>query len=180
MLKRGSDATATFARTLAAALLLGAAQAATAQLEIVSADPAFKAVVPSFPKVALGEHPMRAGRPHLRLFGSEGAYTVSVLVPTADAGMGPLECASSSIRTLGERPGVPQPDKVYKAKLDDRTFVAIYVARMGGLAQLHAHLFSAAGGTHCVEIHLSKVSTSPEDGEAWFRGFGSARFEPAP
>ena len=167
-------------RTLYLTGLLFAAPLANAQLEIVSTDPPFKAVLPTVPPMSMSEHPMRAGRPHLRLLGAQDGYNVSVLVPTADAGMGPLECASSTLRSLGSRPGVPEPDKVYKARLDDRTFIAIYAARQPGFLQMHAHLMSAAGGTHCVEIHVSRVPGSREDVEAWFKLFGSSRIEAAP
>jgi hypothetical protein len=128
--------------------------------------------------MAMGPHPLQATHPHLRFYGSEGPYTLSILTPTADRGMTALECASSTIRSLGSRPNVPRAEDVYRARIDDNTFVAIYAARMPGFLQLHAHFVSAAGGTHCVEVHASKVVTSKDDIAPWFKGFGKAKIEP--
>jgi hypothetical protein len=36
---------------------------------------------------------------------------------------------------------------------------------------------SAAGGTHCIEVHASKIATTQDDIEPWFKGFGKARIE---
>ena len=165
-------------QTLAFAAAVAVAPVAEAQLEISSSDPPFKAVLPGIPSMAMMPHPLREGRPHLRLLGTSGPYTVSVLVPTADAGMGALECASSTIRELPRRPGVPEPDSIYRAKLDDQTYIAIYAARPPAPMLLHAHVISAAAGSHCVEIHASKVVSSREDIESWFKGFGSTRIAP--
>jgi hypothetical protein len=94
--------------------------------------------------------------------------------------MGALECATSTLRELPRRPGVPGSDLVYRAKLDDQTYVALYAAKPPAPMLLHAHVMSAAAGTHCVEIHASKVVSSREDIESWFKGFDSARIFPGP
>jgi hypothetical protein len=40
---------------------------------------------------------------------------------------------------------------------------------------LHAHFLSAAAdGSHCIDVHASKVAASKDDVEEWFKGFGSA------
>jgi hypothetical protein len=89
------------------------------------------------------------------------------------------ECAISEFKKLAGIPGVPGGDKVYKARIDSNTFIAIYVIPGPADASvLQAHLVSAAGGTHCVQVHISKAASSKGEVEPWFRGFGKAKFEP--
>jgi hypothetical protein len=140
-------------------------------------SPKFKVTLPNIPQLRMDVHPMNASRPDLRFLGSEGPYTVSIMTPTADSGMTALECASSMLRTLSQRPGVPQQDQVYRARINDNTYVAIYASKIPGAVHLHAHFMSAVAGTHCVEVHASKISTSPDDLDAWFKGFGKANIE---
>lgn len=141
-------------------------------------SPKFKITMPNIPAMRMDAHPMNASQPHLRFLGSEGPYTVSVVTPIAAAGMTALECASASVRSLGARPGVPQSSQIYKARIDGTTFVAIYATPLGGLVKLNAHVLSAAGGTHCIEVHASKMSTSDDDLVPWFEGFAKAGIEP--
>ena len=141
-------------------------------------SPNFRVTLPNIPAMKLEVHPMQASRPHLRLLGSEGPYTVSVMTPTADAGMSALDCASSTLGTLSQRPGVPPQQQVFRARINDTTFVAMYASPIRNAIHLHAHLISAVGGTHCVEVHASKVSTSQDDLKPWFTGFGKANIEP--
>src|SRR5688572_21033186 len=86
-------------------------------------SPNFKVTLPNIPPMKLEPHPMQASRSHLRLLGSEGPYTVSVMTPTADRGMTALECASSTLGTLSQRPGVPPQQQVFRARINDTTFV---------------------------------------------------------
>jgi len=158
--------------------LLAVPFSANAEFLLEMDAPAFRVQIPSLPALKMEPHPMAAAHPQLRLVGSEEPFTVTVLTPTADAGMTAQDCAGSTIGSLSKRPGVPTQDKIYKARIDANTFIAIYVSPMSGFVQLHAHLISAAGGTHCVEVHASRVSTSKEDVDPWFRGFSRARIEP--
>jgi len=161
---------------LSAALLLLARPAAAAEDFVFAvASPKFKVTLPGIPPMKMETHPKHAAQPHLRYLGSSGPYTVSVVTPAAEAGMTPLECASATVRSMAARPGVPPSAEMYKARLDERTFVAIYTTEIEGIVQLHAHLLSAAGGAHCVEVHALRVSASPEDLEPWVRGFDGAR-----
>lgn len=166
--------------TLACALslLLGSSPARADDFVFEMASPGFKVTLPSIPRMKMETHPLHASQPHLRYLGAEGPYTVSVITPTAAAGMTALECASSTVRSMAARPGFPPPEQVLKTRLDDHTFAAMYATPLGGAVQLHAHFLSAAGGTHCVEVHASKVSTSVEDVDPWFKGFDAARIEP--
>ncbi|HRE16134.1 MAG TPA: hypothetical protein PLW86_03580 [Rhodocyclaceae bacterium] len=140
--------------------------------------PNFKISLPNLPAMKLETHPLNAAQPHLRLLGSEGPYTISVLTPTADAGMTAQDCANSTIRSLPRRPGVPALDTIFKGRINDKTFVAIYASSLDKFVQLHAHIMSAASGTHCIEVHASKISTSKDDVEPWFTGFTKSNIEP--
>ena len=142
-------------------------------------EPTFKVKIPSIPQMNMDVHPMHGAKTHLRYLGSEGPYSVSIMTPTADSGMTAIECASSTLKSLGSRPGVPAPSQIYRARINDRTFVAIYASPNEGFMQLHAHLMSAAAaaGTHCIEVHASKIARSKDDIEPWFKGFGGADIE---
>jgi hypothetical protein len=139
--------------------------------------PHFKITIPDFPALRMDPHPMQGSHPHLRYMGSEGPYSLSIITPTSAPGMTALECASATVRALASRPGSPPPAEIYKARLDDNTFIALYSARAPGFMQLHAHLLSAAAGTHCIEVHASKIATSEDDIAPWFEGFRKARIE---
>jgi hypothetical protein len=161
-----------FAATLA---LLASPGAGAQAFEFNATAPEFAVTIPGIPPISMGPHPMQGTHPHLRYMGSQGAYTVSIITPGAERGMTALQCAGATVRSLAARPNVPPSDQFYKARLDDNTFVAIYAAQMPGFLQLHAHLLSAAGGAHCVEVHVSKIATSTDEVAPWFGGFGEAR-----
>ncbi len=110
--------------------------------------------------------------------GSEGPFNLSVLTPTAEAGMTAHECARWTMGELPKRPGVPKQDLIHKARINELTFVAIYGSVSDGAPLMHAHFISAAGGTHCVEVHVSKTVAGADEVESWFRGWGTARIDP--
>jgi hypothetical protein len=160
------------------ALAAGSAPAVAADGFVFEvAAPHFKITMPGFPALRMKTHPLHAGHPHLRYMASEGPYSLQIITPASAPGMTALECASATVRTLASRPGVPPPGEIVKARLDRNTFVALYSARMPGFMQLHAHLLSAAGGTHCIEVHASKIATSADDIAPWFEEFRKARIE---
>jgi len=140
-------------------------------------SPRFKITMPNMPPMKMEAHPMNASQPHLRFLGSNGPHTVSIFTPAAAAGMTARDCASATVRTLGARPGVPQSSDIYKARINDHTFAAIYASSLGGMVQLNAHVLSAVGGTHCIEVHASKISSSDDDLAPWFEGFTKANIE---
>ena len=131
-------------------------------------SPRFRITIPGVPQMRMEVHPNNASQPHLRFLGSAEPYTVAVFTPTAAEGMTPLECAGAVARTLAARPVTPPSSQVLKARLDNNTFVALYAVSLGVGVQLHAHILSAAGGTHCVEVHATRVSIDEEDLAAWF------------
>ena len=157
----------------AAALLLPLA--AHAQFTFEQDQPSFKVTIPSFPPMKMEAHPMNAKSPHLRSLGTEGGFAVSILTPTADAAMKASDCADTLIRVLHRRPGVPPQNRIQKARIDANTFIAVYASSP---QELHAHLFSAAGGTHCVEVHATRMNPSESEFSTWLRSFVSARIEP--
>lgn len=136
--------------------------------------PDFKVTLPGIPRMQMDVHPMHAEHPQLRYLGTDGAYTVAIMTPTAQKGMNPLECASATLGTIVKRAGAPAREEMVRAKLNERTYVAIYGTPLPTALQLSAHLMSAAGGTHCVEVHVTKVSTSQDDIDSWVKRFDNA------
>lgn len=130
--------------------------------------------IPGLPQMAVTRHPLADAQPHIRLIASDGAgVTVSVLLPTADAGMTPLDCASSSLVSTARRFGLTEEQYV-ALKIDDATFAMLFIVPAGEFAQMQAFLFSAAGGTHCVEVHASKLTRGSIDVAPWRRAFEGA------
>lgn len=142
------------------------------------ASPKFKVTIPGIPQMKMEVHPKNASQPQLRFLGSEDPYTVAVFTPAAVAGMTPLECASAITRSLAARPGTPPSSQILKARLDGSTFVAIYAAPLGGGVQLHAHILSAVGGTHCVEVHATRISIEEDDLSSWITDLDKASIKP--
>jgi len=161
------------------ALILGASlPCRAAGFEFEVAAPKFRVSIPGIPQIVMAVHPMNAAQPHFRYQGSEAPFTVSVFTPAAASGMTPRECASATLRSMTGRPGVPPAAQLYKAQLNDTTFVVIYAAKFVAGVQLNAHLLSAAGGTHCVEVHVTKASMLTEDLATWIDEFEKARIAP--
>ena len=140
-------------------------------------EPGFRVTIPSVPAMAMEVHPEHEDQPHMRYVGSEGRFSVAIMTPESDPGMSVTDCAEAIYATLPTRPDVPAPDKIYRAKLDDSTFVAIYATVLPGFVLLHAHLLSASKDDHCIEVHASMSTTSREDASAWFEGFTGAKIE---
>lgn len=141
------------------------------------ASPKFKVSIPGLPQIKMEVHPRNASQPHLRYLGADGPYTVAVFTPTAAAGMTPLECAGATVKGLAARPDVPPPSEVYKSRLNDRTYIALYGVQIATGARLHAHLMSAAAGTHCIEVHATHISVEEEELDAWVAAFQKARID---
>jgi hypothetical protein len=141
------------------------------------ASPKFKVSIPGLPQMKMELHPRNATQPHLRYLGADGPYTIAVFTPAAAAGMTPLECAGATVKTLAARPGVPQAPEVYKSRLNDKTFIAIYAVQAAPGVHLHAHLLSAAG-KHCIEVHATWISVDEEELAAWVGTLEKASIEP--
>jgi hypothetical protein len=141
-------------------------------------SPRFKIAIPGIPQLRMEVHPKNASQPHLRFLGSAEPYTVAVFTPTAVEGMTPLECAGAVARTLAARPGTPPSSQIIKARLNSSTFVAMYATSLGMGVQLNAHILSAVGGKHCIEVHATKVSLDEEDLASWVTELENASIEP--
>lgn len=139
-------------------------------------SPNFTVRLPHVPSMSMAVHPKYATQPHLRYLGSEGPYAVSVFTPAAAAGMSAAECASAILRSMASRKGVPPPAEMYKARLNDTTFLAIYGEPLPGAVRLHAHVLSGTG-THCIEVQVSKISESEDELQPWLNGFDKAVIE---
>jgi len=140
--------------------------------------PRFRVTIPGIPQIRMEVHPKNASQPQLRFLGAAEPYTVAVFTPTAAEGMTPLECAGAIARTLAARPGTPPASQVLKARLNDNTFVALYAVPLSVGVQLNAHIMSAAGGRHCVEVHATKISIDEEDLNIWVTEIEKASIEP--
>lgn len=163
-------------RVCAFVAMLLPAIAAQAQFTYVLDQPDATISIPAFPPLKMGPHPEREKSPHLRAFGTQAPFAVSVLAPTAEGAMSAQDCADTLIRVLPRRPGVPPQQRIQKARIDANTYIAVYFSTS---RQLHAHLFSAAaGGTHCVEVHASKMNPSDADIAGWLRRFADAKIAP--
>lgn len=164
---------------LGAGLLLCASLSCRAEGFLFDVDsPGFRITMPAIPQLRMELHPKNASQPHLRYLGSAEPYTVAVFTPTAAEGMTPLECAGAIARMLAARSGTPPPSQVLKTRLDNNTFVAIYAAPLPPGVQLNAHILSAAGGRHCIEVHVTKMSIDEEDLASWFTEIEKASIEP--
>jgi hypothetical protein len=162
-----------------AGLLLCASLCCRAESFLLEVDsPKFRITMPGIPQMRMQVHPQNASQPHLRYLGSAEPYTVAIFTPAAAEGMTPLECASAVARTLAARSGTPPASQVLKARLDNNTFVAIYAAPLVPGVRLNAHILSAAGGRHCIEVHLTKISIDEEDLASWFTEIEKASIEP--
>lgn len=143
-------------------------------------EPRLRVVVPDLPPIEMGPHPNAPAQPHARFMGSgKPAYTVSVLMPTTDPGMTARDCASSISRDLVLRYGLKR-EAVTTHQTSDSTFVMLFPVSVGPLTQLKAYLMSGYGGSHCVEVHISKpVSERAREAELadWRSGFREARIE---
>ena len=161
-----------------AVILSASLSCRSAGFDFEVAAPKFRVSLPALPQMKMDLHPKSAVQPQFRYQGSELPYTVSIFTPAAASGMTPRECASATLRSMAGRPGVPPAAQLYKAQLNDTTFVVIYTAKFIAGVQLHAHVLSAAGGAHCIEVHVTKASMLAEDLATWIGDLETARIEP--
>lgn len=147
-------------------------------------EPRLRIVIPDLPQMKMKPHPLAAAQPQARFQGSaDGGYTLSVLMPAADAGMTPRDCAQSLARRVINRFGL-DPKFVVGVQPSETTFVMLFPYRAHPLIQFKAFLLSGWNGTHCVEVHVSRtMAAAPEKEMAeslakWFQGFRDARIEP--
>jgi len=166
---------------LASVLALPAVGAETFSFEMP--EPRLRIVVPDVPQMKMGRHPLADKQPQARFIGSAEGYTLSVLLPTADDGMTPQECAQALARRVISRFGL-DPKFVVGVQPNETTYVMLFPYRVHPVIQFKAFLLSGWNGTHCVEVHVSRtMAAAPEKEMAeslakWFEGFRGARIEP--
>jgi hypothetical protein len=163
---------------LAGLALVASPVLAHAEFRYEMSDPPFRVVVPSLPAMTMELHPHAEKNPHLRRAGKEGVYSVTILTPPSAPGMSANDCANVIFDELPKRVGVPKQEQVYKGRLDQNSFIAIYGSQQTAGVLLHAHMVSAVRGTHCVEVHMGRVATTEQETRDWFRSFAGARIEP--
>ncbi len=141
-------------------------------------NPRVRIRIPELPQIDMGPHPAASrDKPHLRAMGSRAPHIISILTPTADRGMTSQQCAQTSASWLIRRNSLAREDyRVFKGGNSD-TYGFIYTKRIGGRTQLVTYLFSGYEGTHCIEVHVSRLADSPGEIEQWARGFPRASIE---
>lgn len=147
-------------------------------------EPRLRIRIPDVPQMPMAVHPNAPSQPHARFMGTDNAgFAVSVLLPTAEQGMTPRDCARWISGSLMSRYGLERK-AVTTHQTSDATFVMLFPLRIGPLLQFKAYLLSGHGGTHCVEVHVSKTVTSTSQDEVaadlanWVQGFRGASIAP--
>ena len=167
---------------LSGLLATGAANAEGFSFEMPTEK--LRIIIPDIPKMVMQDHPNAALQKHARFMGSDSTgYSISILTPTCDPGMGAEACAGSTFKSLVSRYGLDVKN-VTRWKNDSNTYVVLFPVRMDPLVQFKAYFLSGYGGTHCLEIHVSKTVTA-KDRDAliaeltqWYKGFKDAKIEP--
>jgi len=165
-------------RSLLAASLLLCTHTLGAAFDASVTDPDFTIRVPALPAIPLAAQaaPARASK---LLAGSDGTHAVAVVIEPASKDIGTRECAGTFLRALVQRPGMPSRDNIYRAPLNERTFLVIYILDGKPKQVLHAHLLAAASA-HCVDAHFSRDLRSGEDTDDWRKAFAGAAIEARP
>lgn len=150
-------------------------QRGSSNFDYVLSSPHVEISIPEIPAIKMEKHPLALSHPHLRLQGSRDGYQVSILTPLADSGMNSLDCASSRVSSIVGQYGFNRKQYILYKSVDGTTYSMFYPLRVEEQVQLHAHLFSGYRGTHCIEVHVSRIAGSEKDLHIWARGFPGAR-----
>jgi hypothetical protein len=157
-------------RLLVAAGLCGACALASA-FEASIPDPAFTLSVPALPAIALTEQAASPQRATRQFAGGDGTYAIALSIVRTERAVTTRECAGTILRSLIARPGMPARDSIYRAPLNERAFLVIYVLDGQAGPVLHAHLLASAASTHCIEAHFSRAKRVGEDEDDWRKSF---------
>lgn len=158
-------------RSFVAAVLSFAAASAGAFEQAFEA-PAFVVSVPGLPDFRLAPAGL-AKRVAAR--GQDATVSAEVLATESRQAGSTRSCAGEFLRELVKRPQMPDRDSIYRAPFDAGTFLVLYILEQQGAKVLHAHLVSAAAGTHCIDAHFSRAMKAGEDEDAWRTTFTGAR-----
>ena len=168
-----------FAILILATLLFVAPLSASDSVETLNielSDPDIRITIPGMPKLEMGVHPMNASTPNLRLQGSNGIVSVSVMTPNISDEVSPIGCATAVANTVLTQSVVTR-EQVFLGRSDEQTFLIIYGLPLEQSVLLNTHIVSSEGDKRCIEAHVSKVSTSDSDIEPWFNGFGESSID---
>ncbi len=165
--------TITIGAVFAFAVLLHSDSAFAEGFAFEMENPRVRITIPGLPAIKMKPHSMRKFKPHLRFEGSSTQYNISIMTPTADAGMTPMECASSRASSYASIHGLSESQfKVFK--LNDNTFLMMCRSDFKVMKQINAYLFSACGGTHCIDVHISMMTNLDSDMDKLFSSFKGA------
>jgi len=144
------------------------------------AVPPFVVSVPRLPTIAVGALSPSQGGNVLTAQGRDTTYVVEIIATASGSAANTRACVGASLRELVARPNMPGRDNIYRAPFDSNTFLVLYVLERDGNRVLHAHLLSAAGGTHCIDAHFSRSLITGEDVDDWRNTFAGATVREAP
>ena len=136
--------------------------------------PPFTVRVPRLPSITLAAPSASNGGGVLTARGQDPTYVVEIIATAAAAASSTRACAGTLLRELIARPNMPGRDNIYRAPVDPNTFLVLYLMELDGKRQLHAHLLSASGNTHCVDAHFSRTAPVGEDIDNWRTTFDGA------
>lgn len=163
---------------LATASTLSVCAGASA-FELKAVSPDFTVSVPNLPAIRLDARATANPDISTEMAGEDGTYKVTLLVTKVQKATTTRVCAGHFLRSLVARKGMPDKDSIYRAPLDENTFLVLYILGKAGKRQLHAHLLSAASTTHCIEAHISRERRESEDEDNWRRSFAGAHIRDA-
>ena len=136
-------------------------------------DPKVRITVPGMHGIEMAVHPRNGDQPAFRLRGSEGTSVVSVVTPEIDNEVSPTSCATAVANVVLTQSVVTR-EQMFLGRTNEHTFLVIYGLPLEDSVQLNTHIISSEGSKQCVEVHVSKISTSDSDIEPWYNGFVDA------
>lgn len=143
------------------------------------ANPDFTVTVPNLPSIRLAAQAAMDPGVTSSMAGEDGTHKVTLLVSRAEKETSTRACAGSFLQSLVARPGMPDRDSIYRAALDENTFLVLYILGTQGDQQLHAHILSSASATHCIEVHFSRARRDGEDEDNWRNSFTGSHVQEA-
>ncbi len=159
---------------LIAAVLLSVAWSSACAFEQAFEAPAFVVSVPAIPNLRLATVAPSGPATGMSARGRDDTYSIEVTALASPQAGSTRTCAGQFLRDLVKQPRMPDRDSIYRAPFDTSTFLVLYIIEQPGPKVLHAHLVSAAAGTHCIDAHFSRDMKAGEDEDAWRTTFAGA------
>jgi hypothetical protein len=162
-------------RTFATVSLLLLAPPTSLAFEQAFDAPAFVVSVPRVPNLRIASAPNSSDPISIHAQGQDAVFAVEITAEASAQAGSSRRCASTFLQDLVKRPNMPDRDSIYRAPLDASTFLVLYIFEQQRKKVLHAHLLSAAAGTHCINAHFSRDAVDGEDEDKWRTTFEDAR-----